>query len=156
MIALEDLGFFARYIFDHRAEMSGRELEVASDYVGWERLVETFRKVTGKKAEWVPLSVERWMALFKHTDVPVHAEERGKAGATTFGESFSKWWAIYAADLARRDMERLRRIHPGLLSVEQWMRKYGYTGEWQAGMLKGTGPEGQTGFIPDFEAIGRL
>ena len=155
MIALEDLGFFARYIFDHRAEMSERELEVASDYVGWEYLVETVRKVTGEKAEWAPLSVEQWMALFKHTDMPVHAEERGKPGATTLKENFSRWWEIYANDLMRRDMEMLRRIHPGLLSVEQWMRKHKYEGEWQAEMLKG-GAEGGTGFIPDFEAIGRL
>ena len=156
MIALEDLGFFARYMFDHRAEMSGRELEVASDYVGWERLVETFRKVTGKKAEWVPLSVEQWMALFKHTDAPVHADEHGKPGAMTFKQSFSRWWEIYAEDLAWRDMDMLRGIHPGLLSVERWMRKHKYEGEWQTGMLKGSGPEGNTGFIPDFEAIGRL
>ncbi|KAI1785920.1 nmrA-family protein [Ganoderma leucocontextum] len=155
MIALEDLGFFARYIFDHRGELSGRELEVASDYVGWEYLVETFRKVTGKKAEWVPLGVEQWMALFEHTDVPVHAEERGKPGATTFKENFSRWWEIYANDLMRRDMEMLRRIHPGLLSVEKWMRKHEYNGEWQAGMLKGHS-EGRGGFIPNFEAIGRL
>ena len=34
MIALSDLGFFARYSFDHRAEVSGKDLEVASDWVG--------------------------------------------------------------------------------------------------------------------------
>ncbi len=152
MIALEDLGFFARYIFDHRAEMSGRELEVASDYVGWEHLVETFRKVTGKKAEWVSLSVEQWMGLFKDMDGPIHAEERGKPGATTSKENFSRWWEIYADDLAQRDMEMLRGIHPGLLSVEDWMRKNKYEGGWQDGVLKGA----TAGFVPNFEAIGRL
>ena len=49
MIALEDLGFFARYAFDHRASVSGKELEVASDWVGWDDLVATFTKVTGQK-----------------------------------------------------------------------------------------------------------
>ena len=33
MIALEDLGFFARYAFDHRAAVSGKDLEVASEWV---------------------------------------------------------------------------------------------------------------------------
>lgn len=36
MIALADLGFFARYAFDHHAQTSSKNLEIASDWVGWE------------------------------------------------------------------------------------------------------------------------
>jgi len=39
MIALADLGFWARWTFDHRKETSAKDLEVASDMVGWDRLV---------------------------------------------------------------------------------------------------------------------
>ena len=43
MIALSDLGWWARYVFEHRSETSGRELFVASDWVSWDYLVDTFQ-----------------------------------------------------------------------------------------------------------------
>ena len=49
-VALPDIGFFARYTFDNRTLVSGQELKIASDIVGWDYLVETFTKVTGHKA----------------------------------------------------------------------------------------------------------
>ena len=58
MIALEDLGFFARYSFDHRAEVSAQDLEIATDWVSWDRLVATFTKVTGHKAEYLRQSLD--------------------------------------------------------------------------------------------------
>jgi hypothetical protein len=61
MIALSDLGWWARYTFDHRAETSARDLEVASDWVGWDYLRETFESVTGKKAVVVHQTVDEWM-----------------------------------------------------------------------------------------------
>ncbi len=45
MINLDDLGFYARYMFDHRKEFEGRDLEVSSEHVGWNQLVKTFTKV---------------------------------------------------------------------------------------------------------------
>ena len=53
MVALADIGFFARYTFDHRAASSGRDYRIASDLVAWDYLAETFEKVTGQKAEVV-------------------------------------------------------------------------------------------------------
>ncbi|KAK7008082.1 hypothetical protein R3P38DRAFT_2552823 [Favolaschia claudopus] len=41
MIALKDLGWWARYTFDHRAETSGKELNVTSERVSWDYLVDT-------------------------------------------------------------------------------------------------------------------
>lgn len=40
LIALKDLGWWARWTFDHRAKTSGREMNVVSDRVGWDELVE--------------------------------------------------------------------------------------------------------------------
>jgi hypothetical protein len=40
MIALKDLGWWARWTFDHRAETSAQELNITSEYVGWNYLVE--------------------------------------------------------------------------------------------------------------------
>ena len=44
-IALDDLGFYARYMFDHPKDFEGRNLEVASEHVSGQHLAETFVKV---------------------------------------------------------------------------------------------------------------
>ena len=63
MIALSDLGYFSRYTFDHREETSGKDLEVASEMVQWDELVKTFEKVTGKRAEYMPVGLDQWFVI---------------------------------------------------------------------------------------------
>lgn len=87
MIALSDVGYFARYSFDHRAEVSTKDLEVASQMVSWPELVETFQRVTGEKAVFKPLSLDQWFDLFEGVDRPVFNE--GKQGDTSFRKNFS-------------------------------------------------------------------
>jgi hypothetical protein len=48
LIDLDDLGFYARYMFDHPREFEGRDLEVSSEHVSWKQLAETFTKVHPK------------------------------------------------------------------------------------------------------------
>ena len=74
MIALSDLSFFARYTFDHCAETSGRDLEVASDWVSWDYLAATFTKVTGKLTVVLHRTYDEWVAVLDHTDRPVTSE----------------------------------------------------------------------------------
>ncbi|KAH9851437.1 nmrA-family protein [Lenzites betulinus] len=133
MITLTDVGFWARHIFDQRAETSGQELEVASDWVGWDALVATFTRVTGKKAEYVPLSIDDWFLLFNQEDV------RGPLApgvATSWQDNFSRWWAIYRDDVVTRDFAWIRRVHPRTQTLEDWMRAEGYTGEIGMDLLK--------------------
>lgn len=89
MITLSDLGYFARYSFDHREEVSGKDLEVASQMVTWDGpdgVVETFKRVTGQKAVYVPQSVDEWLGNFTNTDFPAAVElKHGR----TWKESFS-------------------------------------------------------------------
>lgn len=89
MIALADLGFWARFSFDNRAQVSGKELKVISQYVKWEGpdgLVETFKRITGQKAVYVPQSVEEWMNNFTTTDIPVAADT---SEGTTWRKNFT-------------------------------------------------------------------
>ena len=53
MIALSDLGFWARYSFDNRESVSGKDLEIASHMATGDDIVEAFKKVTGKKAQQI-------------------------------------------------------------------------------------------------------
>ncbi|PSR99449.1 hypothetical protein PHLCEN_2v4128 [Hermanssonia centrifuga] len=138
MIALADLGFFARYTFDHRAETSRQDLKIASDVVGWDYLVSTFTKVTGQKAVALYQSPDEWFDNFHHTDRPVATDRQKGDGTTTWKQNFLGWWAIYHDDAIKRDMDWVRRINPNTRDLEAWMRETNYTGKLNFDTLKGT------------------
>ena len=84
MIALHDLGFFARYSFDHRERVSGHDWAVASAMVPWtgeDGVIETFKRVNAEegrevKAVFVRQTVEEWMGNFVNTDKPAAIDNR--------------------------------------------------------------------------------
>ncbi|KZT67944.1 NAD(P)-binding protein [Daedalea quercina L-15889] len=127
MIALEDLGFFARYAFDNRRTTSAQELKIATDRVDWEYLRVTFEKVTGQRAEVIYQSFDDWCKNLKNTDRPI-ANERGPIddGSTTWRENFRAFWAMWRDDLIPRDYEWLRRVNPKGFTLESWMRAKQY------------------------------
>ncbi|TDL18911.1 NAD-P-binding protein [Rickenella mellea] len=136
MIALTDLGFFARYSFDNPELVSGKDLEVASDIVGWDYLVETFQRVTGQKAVVVHESIDEWMDNFAKTDRPVANERPVGDGSTTWKENFTAFWKLWQDDVLKRDMDWIRSVNPGGHTLESWMRTTGYTGQLKTGLLK--------------------
>lgn len=136
MIALTDIGYFARYTFDHRAETSGQELLVTSDIVGWDYLVETFQKVTGEKAVVVHQSLEEWFKNFDGTDHPIANERAAGDGSTTWRQNFTGWWAMWQNDFLPRDMDWIRSIHPQAMTLERWMREQKYDGTLRRDVLK--------------------
>ena len=46
LVALDDLGWYARWMFDHPKESSGKQIDVAIDDVAWADLARTFTEVT--------------------------------------------------------------------------------------------------------------
>ena len=131
LIALEDLGFFARYTFDHRAETSGRDLEVGSEWVSWDTLVATFTKVTGQPAAHVRLSLDEWMEIWDGRDIPIANERIGgppEEKGTTWESNFRAFWAQWRDDVITRDWEWIRKTNPGGHTLESWMRAKNYQG----------------------------
>ncbi|THH05297.1 hypothetical protein EW145_g4902 [Phellinidium pouzarii] len=142
MISLKDLGFFARYSFDHRVEVSGKDLEVASQMVGWDGpdgLVETFKRVTGQKAVFVRQTVEQWMNNLVGTEQkPVAADVSVESGGTSWRKNFTAFWSQWRDGIITRDMEWIRSINPNGHTLESWMRENNYKGELDIRTLKGT------------------
>src|SRR5436309_3986800 len=125
IITLPDLGYFARYIFDHPVETAGKNLEVASDYLAWSDLAAAFTKVTGLPAIYQPVTYSQWIAAHPLKDAPVAVEDpRGMS----FADNFRAWWKLFEDDVCTRDMEFCRRLHPKLQDIETWMRATGYDG----------------------------
>jgi hypothetical protein len=127
LVALKDIGFFARYTFDHRAETSARNLEIATEFVGWEHLVATFTKVTGKKAVYNRESPETWFSHMSNAEKPVAAE--GAPDSTSWKENFTGWWNGFHDDLHKRDMEWIRKVNPNGMTLEKWMIENEYDGK---------------------------
>ncbi|KAI0059561.1 NAD-P-binding protein [Artomyces pyxidatus] len=133
-VALPDIGFFARYTFDHRALTSAQTLEVASEMVGWDQLVETFTRVTGQKAVYKRLTVDEWLAHVPDTDRPVAV--MGAPGSTTWGQNFGNFFRAYRDDVITKDMEWVRKVNPNGYTLEKWMRETGYDGSLLENILK--------------------
>ena len=131
MIALSDLGFFARYTFDNRTLTSGKDLKIASDIVGWEYLRATFERVTGQRAEVVYQSIEEWMGNLTGTEQPV--AWYAPPGGLTWKQNFSAFWAMWRDDIVSRDMDWVRRVNPNGHTLESWMREKGYMGKLLSG-----------------------
>ncbi|KDQ59067.1 hypothetical protein JAAARDRAFT_154298 [Jaapia argillacea MUCL 33604] len=134
MIALADLGWWARYTFDHREETSAKDLEIATEMVSWPQLASTFTSVTNQKAVVVNQSLDDWFGNLLGVDRPV-ANEMGE-GTTTFRQNFSSWWRMWRDDVVKRDMEWIRKVHPNGYTLERWMRETGYMGTLRRDLLK--------------------
>ncbi|KZT31874.1 NAD(P)-binding protein [Sistotremastrum suecicum HHB10207 ss-3] len=134
MIALKDLGYFARYIFDHREEYTGKDLEAASELVTWPNLVAAFKRVTGKPAKFIDAPLELWFQLLRDTDRPVANklhESENAAQHTSWEKNFTAWWSQFHDGILARDMSYLKSIHPGLRSIEAWMIENQYDGSYK-------------------------
>ncbi|GJE88782.1 NmrA/HSCARG family protein [Phanerochaete sordida] len=151
LVALEDIGFFARYSFDHRAEVSGKDLEIASDFGTIDDIVHVFKLVTGERAVAVHLSPEEWFRYWKNTEYPIASERALGDGSTTWRENFTAFWNLYRDDVITRDMEWIRRVNPNGMTLDKWMKVNKYTGEMDYRLLKNS-EDGKSAY-PDFELI---
>lgn len=139
-IHLDDLGLYAKWIFDHPSESVGFELKIATAHVTYAELAAAFTAVTGKPARYENISIEKqfenkwafWPAGHK-----LGAEYEGQDDDTlmTVRENFSGWWRIYQRSagnkgVVRRDYAMLDRILPTRVkSIQEWMEKTGYNAE---------------------------
>lgn len=112
MIALDDIGVFARYIFSHLEQTAGKTLAVASQSLRMQDVVEIFTRVTGIPASYEPMTVEQFRSL-------------GYPGVTDMSNMF-EFFQTYGCD---RDFDALHKIHPNLTSFENWLRQTGWKGE---------------------------
>ncbi|KAJ7474257.1 NAD(P)-binding protein [Mycena latifolia] len=150
MIALKDLGWWARWTFDHRAETSARDLNITSERVSFDHLVETFTKVTGKPAVFKRQTLEEWWAKFDdRVDNPIANEKKRGDGSTTIRQNLSAFWRVLRDDIIDKDMEWIRSVHPGTYTLERWMRENNYTGKTPSVLKNTQDKKNQWGIRPE-------
>ncbi|WP_433326674.1 NmrA/HSCARG family protein [Spirillospora sp. CA-294931] len=92
-IASDDIGVFAADAFDRPEEFVGRQIELAGDEISFTRVAEIYQRVTGTPTRLEALPIE---------------------------ERMFEW---FAEEGYRADIPALRRQHPGLLTVEQFLSR---------------------------------
>ena len=103
-IAVEDIAVFVALAFADKNSYLGKTLELAGDELTENQTAEVFSKVIGRPVTLTEPSGQSWAP-----------EEEAKAAFNFFnGEG-------YDADIAA-----LRKIHPGLLNFEEYLRKNGW------------------------------
>lgn len=136
LIALDDVGIYSLWAFDNPVQSAGLNLDVATEEVSFAEIVDTFTKITGKKAIHVCLSLEEYLPLAEPFPNAMANWAAGPDavrddGALTWRENFSAWWRYWGEGKGTaRDMAFLDRIHPARIrSLEEWMRKVDYDGK---------------------------
>ena len=143
MIHLEDLGRYVLWALENSEKANGFTFGAATEHVTWAYLVESFTRITGKKAVYYDISLPDWI------QAAFGAKASSKIGAAvapdndeslqTFKEDFTKWWELYRSagssvggdgqGIIKRDYALLDRILPQRVkSIGEWMEKVGYDG----------------------------
>jgi len=102
MIAADDIGAFAALAFARPQEFIGKALEIAGDSLTGPQVADAFTRVSGQPVRFVELPLEQVRSFNQEMgDLMAWFNEHG-----------------YAADIPA-----LRKLHPGLMTFETWLRK---------------------------------
>jgi hypothetical protein len=126
-VAIEDCGYYARWLFDNPERANGMNLEVAIEQVDYHKLAEAFEKVTGHPARYIDTELDAYWSgpLKMAADLPAgyNADPNDKS-TMSFRDNFTGFWNIWKHEIIRRDYALLDEIHPKRIrSVEEWLRR---------------------------------
>ncbi|KAI9656581.1 MAG: hypothetical protein M1821_004788 [Bathelium mastoideum] len=129
LVSLDDLGWFARYIFEHPSQFRGDLVSVGIEHATGQMIAEAFTKVTGRPARFIPRQGKDLKRISPDFTLgTAHSPRFVDLTLVTIKEMFVPWWNIWAeshgnAGLWTRDYQRLDSIKPDRIrSVEEWMR----------------------------------
>lgn len=137
-VALEDCGYYVRWLFDNPERANGMNLEVSLEHVKYADLALAFEKVTGHPAQYIDTSLDDYFNghLKRVADLPAgyNADPKDKS-TMSFRDNFTGFWNQWKHNIIKRDYALLDEIHPNRIrSIEQWLRR-----EDQRGRADGRG-----------------
>jgi hypothetical protein len=137
-VALDDCGYYARWLFDNAERANGMNLEVAVEHVEYQKLATAFEKVTGHPARYIDTDLDAYWngALRMAAALPAgyNADINDKS-TMSFRDNFTGFWNVWKHGVIQRDYALLDEIHPNRIrSVEEWLRR-----EDQLGRERGKG-----------------
>ncbi|MEU1188278.1 NmrA family NAD(P)-binding protein [Streptomyces sp. NPDC005859] len=114
LVALHDIAWFAAHMLDNWQSWGARDLAVIGDSLTGDEIAATFAHVTGTPSTYIPMP---------HDDLRAAIPDFGHDYAAMF--QFFADRDLYARD---RDIDLLRRLHPDLMTFEDWLHHTGWTG----------------------------
>src|SRR6266498_1258740 len=126
-VALEDCGFYARWLFDNPERANGMNLEVAIEQVDYHRLASAFEKITGHPARYIDTELDAYWSgpLKMAAELPAgyNADLKDKS-TMSFRDNFTGFWNVWKHSVIQRDYALLNEIHPNRIkNVEDWLRR---------------------------------
>ncbi|MFE7660044.1 NmrA family NAD(P)-binding protein [Streptomyces celluloflavus] len=114
LVALDDIAWFAGHTFENWQSWGARDLAVIGDSLTGDEIAATFTRVAGTPSTYIPMP---------HDDL--------RAAVPDFGHDYAAMFQFFAdRDLYGRDRDitLLRRLHPDLMTFEDWLHHTGWTG----------------------------
>ncbi len=112
-VAAEDIGAFAALAFENPDQWIGREVDLAGDEMTMTDIAGAFSRVTGREVSYVQTPWDQF-------------EEQ-------MGEEFAVMYRWFDDVGYEADIGALRSEHPGLTSLEDYLRRHGWEGAGRAG-----------------------
>ncbi|KAI1140952.1 NAD(P)-binding protein [Hypoxylon sp. FL0543] len=142
-VALDDCGYYVKWLFDHPERANGLDLEVSIDHIGADELSRAFEKVTGHPARSINVSFDDYFGKVWPLDpsrpAGYNADPNDPATMTVL-QNFSGFWTTWRNSgrnkgVVKRDYKFLDSIHPNRIkSAEEFFRR-----EEEKGTKKGLG-----------------
>ena len=127
-VALEDCGFYVRWLFDHPEHANGMDLEVAIEHIAYAELAAAFEKVTEHPAQYIDTDLDTYWrnsSLSAVADTPAgyNADPNDKS-SMSMRDNFTGFWNLWKYGIVKRDYSLLDEIHPNRIrSAEQWFSR---------------------------------
>jgi len=126
-VALDDCGYYVRWLFDHPRLANGMDLEVAIAHMTYTEIASAFEKVTGHRAQYIDTDLETYWngPLNGLADLPAgyNADPNDKS-TMSFRDNFTGFWNMWKARFITRDYAMLDEIHPNRIkTAEEWFRR---------------------------------
>ena len=107
LIAVEDIAVFVELAFANPKQYLGKTIELAGDELTEAQTAETFAKVIGRPVKLV---------------MPTEGRGNGRRSE----EEMTAMFNFFNGEGYDADIQALRKLHPGLLTLEQYLRKNGW------------------------------
>lgn len=154
-VALDDCGYYVRWLFDSAERANGMDLAVAIEQVRYADLAVAFERVTGHPARYVDTELdEYWRTgpLARRADAPAgyNADPADKS-TMTVRQNFTGFWNNWKFETVTRDYALLDEIHPNRIrTAEEWFRREDERGrsEGRGSLAERVQPENWRNEIP--------
>ena len=118
LIAVEDIAVFAALAFENPSEYLGKTIELAGDALTESQIADAFAKVIGR---------------------PVKLTLPSGSGGRRSEEEMEAMFNFFNGEAYDADIAALRKLYPGLLTLEEYLRKNGWENQQPLPMPQNAG-----------------